>query len=106
MSQIIGDLLDVSDPIHHSYHLEVSSPGLNRPLRKPEHFQKQVGDVIEVQTMVPVIPSQKRRRFKGTLVNVSSHFISMDCEGTVFEIPFDAMKKSRLCYFESQETQK
>lgn len=102
MSQVLGDLLDVADPIHHPYHLEVSSPGLNRPLRKPEHFQRHIGQVIEVRTFTPVTPVENRRRFKGTLVDVTSEYIRLDCEGQVFELPIASLERARLCYFESK----
>src|SRR5208337_1106508 len=47
ISRIAGDLLDVADLIHTPYNLEVSSPGIDRPLRKLDHFQKHIGDIIE-----------------------------------------------------------
>jgi ribosome maturation factor RimP len=106
MSQVIGDLLDVSELIDHPYHLEVSSPGLDRPLRKPKHFQKHVGAIVEIRTSVPAVPTQNRRRFKGILVDVTSDTVMVDCEGQNFEIPFVSLERARLCYFESQETQK
>jgi ribosome maturation factor RimP len=100
ISLVVGDLLDVSDLIQNPYHLEVSSPGLNRPLRKPQHFREQVGKVIEVRTVSPV---QKRRNFKGVLVELKPEGVTIDCDGQAFEVPLALIERARLCYFESLE---
>lgn len=100
LSHVVGDLLDVSDLIPNYYHLEVSSPGMNRVLRKPEHFQKQMGNIIEVRTITPI---EKRRKFKGTLVDTKPEGITVNCEGQVFEIPLALVERARLCYFETFE---
>lgn len=100
VSHVVGDLLDVSNLIPNAYHLEVSSPGLDRVLRKPEHFQKQIGNIIKVQTTTPI---QERRKFKGILVDTKPEGITVNCEGHVFEIPLALVERARLCYFESLE---
>lgn len=100
ISQIGGDLLDVADVIPNPYHLEVSSPGLNRPLRKPEHFMEQIGNIIEARTLTPM---GNRRNFKGTLLESSAEQITLDCDGQVFEIRMALLERARLRYFESQE---
>jgi ribosome maturation factor RimP len=100
ISHVAGDLLDVADPIRSPYHLEVSSPGLNRPLRKLEHFRKYLEKIVEVRTATPI---DNRRKFKGVLVDVDPARIVVNCEGQVFEIPFTLMERARLCYFESFE---
>jgi len=103
ISQVAGDLLDVADVIQNPYHLEVSSPGLNRPLRKPEHFKMYLGNIVEVRTSTPLDPSQNRRKFKGTLMAVQPETISVDCQGEVFDIPLALLERARLCYFDSFE---
>lgn len=100
ISVVVGDLLDVSDLIRNPYHLEVSSPGLNRPLRTLEHFREQVGNVIEVRTVSPI---QKRRNFKGVLVELKPEGVTIDCDGRAFEIPLALIERARLRYFESLE---
>jgi ribosome maturation factor RimP len=98
VSQVVGDLLDVADPIVNQYHLEVSSPGLNRPLRKWEHFQKYLGSIVDVRA----IPSiDNRRKFKGKLIAVSPEGITVDCEGHLFDLPLNILERARLRYFES-----
>jgi ribosome maturation factor RimP len=98
VSHVVGDLLDVADPIVNQYHLEVSSPGLNRPLRKWEHFQKYVGSIVDVRASTSI---DNRRRFKGKLIAASPEGITVDCEGRVFELPLNLVERARLRYFES-----
>lgn len=100
ISAVVGDLLDVADFIHNPYHLEVSSPGLDRPLRKWQHFSKYIGMIIDVRSAV--LPTTSRRKYKGRLVAVSPEIISLDCSGQLFEIPLQLLERARLCYFESQ----
>ena len=100
ISHVAGDLLDVADPFRNPYHLEVSSPGLSRPLRKWEHFRNYLEKIVEVRTAAPI---ENRRRFKGVLVDVDPARIVVNCEGQIFEIPFTLIERARLCYFESFE---
>ncbi len=100
VSRVIGDLLDVADIIPVAYHLEVSSPGLNRPLRKPEHFRSVIDKIIDVRTTILL---SGRRRFKGLLREISGDQIRMDCDGSLHEIPLQFLERARLCYFDSLE---
>lgn len=102
ISRVIGDLLDVADLIQTPYHLEVSSPGLNRPLRKPEHFQSAIGKMIDVRTTAPL---DGRRRFKGLLKDISAEQILMECDGQLYTVPLLLLERARLCYFDSAEQQ-
>lgn len=56
VSKTLGPLLDVEDLIDGAYHFEVSSPGINRPLKRPEHFALAVGHKVRVKTRVPIAP--------------------------------------------------
>lgn len=100
ISRLTSDLLDVSDLIQTHYNLEISSPGVDRPLRKLEQFQKYIGDVIEVRTISPL---QGRRNFKGLLQSASSEGVGMECDGKSYSIPLDLIERARLLYFESME---
>jgi ribosome maturation factor RimP len=102
VSHVVGDLLDVSDLIPVAYHLEVSSPGLNRPLRKLSHFREQVGNIIEVKTSVPL---QNRRKFKGVLKDIDTEKLIMDCDGQIHEIALEVVEKAKLRYFETLKNQ-
>lgn len=69
VSRQLGDVLDVHDAIPGSYNLEVSSPGINRRLRRPDHFQRYLGKKVRVRTAGPL---DGRRSFVGVLEAVNS----------------------------------
>jgi ribosome maturation factor RimP len=79
LSRLISDALDQEDPIPDSkYLLEVSSPGVERKLRTPLHFQKQVGEIIAVKFRAPI---EGDRRLQTTLVSVDENGIELAREG-------------------------
>ena len=100
ISRVAGDLLDVAELIQTPYNLEVSSPGVDRPMRKPEHFQRHVGDVIELRTTFPI---QNRRNFKGELKDASGEAVVIECDMKSYSIPILFIERARLLYFESME---
>jgi ribosome maturation factor RimP len=100
MSRVISDVLDVADPIANPYHLEVSSPGLDRPLRRMKHFQQQVGRIIELRTVEAI---DNRRNFKGVLLTADGDRLTLDCNGRVYEIATGLIERARLRYFDSME---
>lgn len=65
VSRLIDPLLDELDPIEDAYHLEVSSPGVERVLRKPSHFEAVIGETVEIRLFRP--DSSGKRTYKGTL---------------------------------------
>ncbi|ABY94867.1 ribosome maturation factor RimP [Thermoanaerobacter thermohydrosulfuricus] len=65
VSEYLSDRLDEVDPIEHSYILEVSSPGLDRPLKKPRDFERNIGKEIEISLYAPI---DKRKKFEGELI--------------------------------------
>ena len=91
VSHALSELLDTVDIVDGAYTLEVSSPGINRPLKKPEHFQRFVGKRVRVRTRDMI---QGRRSFLGPLIEVSQESISIDQDGTRFEIPFLMIERS------------
>ncbi len=95
ISERIGTLLDVEDLIHHPYNLEVSSPGLDRPLKTRKDFERQKGVVIKVKTHQPM---DNQRNFKGEVVSTSEkgviiHDVSRNAE---VEIPYENIKSARV----------
>ena len=92
-SRQFGAVLDVEDPISNKYTLEVSSPGLDRPLVTIEHFQQVVGEKIKVRLMSP---QEGRRRFKGVVQSVENNVVTVDVDGEQFALPIDDMDKARL----------
>ncbi len=93
VSERIDPLLDEHDPIPNSYTLEVSSPGIERPLKKPADFERFTGRKIRLTTFVPV---EGRRKFKGVLVAANNHSITLDNEGSTVVIPMEQVASARL----------
>ena len=97
-SHAVETALDVADLIDHAYSLEVSSPGLNRPLRKPEHFKKARGQKVKVKTYAP-IGQPPRKNFSGMLTEVEADTVTVDVEGAgAFRIPMREIAKAHLEY--------
>lgn len=93
VSHQVSGLLDVEDPIPGKYHLEISSPGMDRPLFAPAQFERFQGSLVRVQLLRPM---DGRRKFKARLVGVKGDKVVLEEEGAVFEIPFDSIDKARL----------
>ena len=91
VSRELSALLDVHDVVEGVYTLEVSSPGINRPLKLPEHFKRFLGKTVRVRTRELV---QGRRSFLGPLLDVSADKIAVNQDGARFEIPFAVIEKS------------
>lgn len=92
-SRQFGAILDVEDPISNRYTLEVSSPGLDRPLAKLEHFKAVIGQEVKIRMSTLV---EGRRRFKGRLTGVGSNAIELEVEGQVVALQISEMDKARL----------
>ena len=89
----INEIMDEIDPFPGAYTLEVSSPGIDRPLRTPEHFQRFVGERAVVKTNGPV---EGRSNFTGDIVSASDEAVVIDCDGTTYQIPFAQVKRANL----------
>lgn len=96
VSRAVDTVLDVEDIVPHEYNLEVSSPGVNRPLKKPMHYERVKGQKIKVKTFGP-IGEPPRKNFTGTLTEVAADAISVDVEGAgSFRISFKDIAKANL----------
>ena len=91
VSRQLSELLDTQDIVEGSYTLEVSSPGINRPLKKPEHFQRFIGKRVRVRTGDMI---EGRRSFLGILKEVTGEKIKIEVEGKQYDIPFSTIEKS------------
>lgn len=89
----IGEEMDRIDPFPGAYTLEVSSPGIDRPLRTPEHFQRFVGDVAKVRTAEKL---GSRSNFKGEILDADDEGVRLDVDGDVFDIPYRNISKANL----------
>ena len=93
VSDQVSAILDVEDPIPNKFTLEVSSPGLDRPLCKVSHFEAVLGQRVKLQTAVDIFG---RRRFAGTLTGVTDQVVTLDIDGQTHEVPIDNISKARL----------
>lgn len=93
VSRALSTVLDEKDPINDKYNLEVSSPGLDRPLTKLEHFVRFAGNEIKVETAVVV---DGRKRFKGSLKGVEDENVLLEMDGTEYKILFDDISKAKI----------
>jgi ribosome maturation factor RimP len=93
VSQLVSPILDEADLISASYMLEVSSPGIDRPLRKPVDFERFAGEEIRLQSYSPL---EGRSRFKGILGGIRGDLIVLDCEGRTYEIHLENLKRANL----------
>ncbi|CAN5331602.1 ribosome maturation factor RimP [soil metagenome] len=104
MSRELSAVLDVEDPIKQAYALEVSSPGIDRPLRTPGHFAHYLGAEAKITLGVPIQTTSpngdevERRNFKGTLLGISPDQanVMIDCDGTQFELVIDDIDSAKL----------
>jgi ribosome maturation factor RimP len=95
VSREIGDLIDVKDIIIHEYALEVSSPGLDRPLKKEKDFEHAIGKKIKVKTVAPV---KGRRNYTGYLRNFQKGILYMELENGLVHLPWKEVEKASLVY--------
>lgn len=95
VSREVEGLLDVEDPIAQNYRLEVSSPGLDRPLVKPAHFERFAGQVARVQMQVP---QNGRRKFQGVLRGMRDDAVLMELPeaGGTVALPLADIERARL----------
>ena len=91
VSRQLSEVLDAQDTIDGAYTLEVSSPGINRPLRKPEHFARFVGKRIRIRTRDLI---DGRRSFLGILDEVAGNSVRLMQEDKQYWIPFSMIEKS------------
>ncbi|MDO4182778.1 MAG: ribosome maturation factor RimP [Coriobacteriia bacterium] len=89
----VNQVMDELDPFPGAYNLEVSSPGIDRPLRTLEHFRRFVGEQAVVKTTGPL---DGRSSFTGELESASEDGVSMQVDGQQVVIPLDAIKKAHV----------
>jgi ribosome maturation factor RimP len=95
VSRELGDLIDIKNIIEHVYVLEVSSPGLNRPLKKETDFIRVIGKKIKIKTKTPI---EERRNFMGCLKDYKEHTIFIETEGGLITLAWSDVEKANLVY--------
>ena len=93
VSHQVGDLIDVDDLISNAYSLEVSSPGLDRPLKKSQDFLKFKSRRIRLTTFAPL---GNRRNFKGVILDFRDDTLFLQAEDDAFEIQFNNIAKAKV----------
>ena len=93
VSRALSETLDEKDPISDNYHLEVSSPGIDRPLTKFENFERFAGFEAKVEASVEI---DGRKRFKGILKGIKGQDVIVEADGVEYTIPFANIAKAKL----------
>ncbi len=93
ISHTISALLDVEDPIPGGFTLEVSSPGIDRPLVRPRDFERFAGHVAKIETSRPI---EGRKRFRGLLGGITDAGVRIVVEDQETEVPFEAIQRAKL----------
>jgi len=93
VSRQVSAILDVEDPLPGNYTLEVSSPGLDRTLTKPDHFQRFMGQDVKVKLRFPLAG---RRNFRGALAAADEDKIEVEVDGELHSLPLATIESARL----------
>ena len=93
VSRQVSAVMDVEDPIDGEYTLEVSSPGMDRPLYTPAHYARYVGETVNLRLRMA---RDGRRRFKGTILKVENDDLFLEVDGKEVSLPVDAIDKGNV----------
>lgn len=93
VSREVSALLDVEDPVSGQYSLEVSSPGVERPLFEPEQYAAFAGEQAVLQLYAPI---EGRRKLVGTLEGADPDAVRIDVDGASIEVPLDTIRRAHL----------
>ena len=93
VSQQLSAILDVEDPIDTPYTLEVSSPGLTRPLKKPKDYERYKGRLVYIKTYQKI---EGQKEFKGKLLGLEDDIVSLEIRGKIMSIPLNDIAKANL----------
>jgi ribosome maturation factor RimP len=93
VSRQVSAILDVEDPIQSEYTLEVSSPGLDRPLFRFEQYARYAGEKVVIRLRVPF---ERRRNFSGTLIGVEGEDVVVHVDDHEYLLPFETIDKAHI----------
>lgn len=93
ISRLVSAILDVEDPVPGSYVLEVSSPGIDRPLVRLADYGRFEGFEARIETTGPI---DGRRRFRGRLKGVRGNDVLIECDGATYDVPFANIRRAAL----------
>lgn len=90
----VSEALDEADPVSSHYTLEVSSPGVDRPLRTREHFARFAGQTVTVKAKA--LAGDKRATWTGALIGIEGDDVVLEVDGERVKVQFDSIQKARL----------
>lgn len=93
VSRQVSGVLDVEDPIQGEYTLEVSSPGMDRPLFRPEHYRAWVGHMVQIKLRMAF---EGRRKFKGLLNGMDGDDVAVIVDDHEYLLPFESIEKANI----------
>lgn len=93
VSRQVSAMLDVEDPLKEAYQLEVSSPGIDRPLFVKEHFERFVGSKVRIKLRMKL---NGRKRFEGVLQGVQDENVVLEMDDEMEYLPLDQIDSARL----------
>jgi ribosome maturation factor RimP len=93
VSHQISALIDVEEPVSGHFNLEISSPGLDRPLRRLQDFQRFTGSLVKLKTAMPL---EGQRNFKGRLLEADEDKIVIETDDEEISLPMSAVEKARI----------
>ncbi len=93
VSRETAALLDVKDPIRSHYNLEVSSPGLDRPLFTPAHYKEFTGREVQINLFAP---QNGRRKYSGPILSADESSVNIEQDGVEVTLDFDNIIKAKL----------
>lgn len=96
VSRAINPIIDEADPIEDFYYLEVSSPGLERVLRKPEHYEAAIGCDVELRLFAP--DENKRKSYTGELIAYENNALTINEAGIAYTIPLNKVSKVQTIF--------
>lgn len=95
VSRQVSDLIDIKDIVPYEYVLEVSSPGLNRPLKKERDVLRAIGKKVNIKMAMPI---NGRRRYIGTLKKYQKNTVYLEIENNLVPLPWKVVEKANIVY--------
>jgi len=96
VSRTVSAILDVEDPISGEYELEVSSPGIDRPLVRLKDFERHVGFDIKVEIKIPLEAGSSQRRYKGQILGVEGNVVKVECDDGLVALEYENIAAAKL----------
>lgn len=94
VSRQVSAMLDVEDPVSGHYTLEISSPGLDRPLKKAADFERFSGEHVKIKMSMPTIEGQ--RNFTGKLMGLKDNDVMVEVDGEIHYLPLGGIDRARI----------